>query len=159
MYTDIDPHKMSWCPSYGLRVYSILQIDHNDLISSCINSLTGKSTGGCTGLLIHPPQGLDWKKKKIEIYFPPISKVGRSLWLSKSCINLFWLRRSVSSCSQTIPEALAKFWRAAGSEFKAFGYMVLKLRSIAFQRCIWRGGLPLVEMAENEIFSKKRPEK
>ena len=30
-----------------------------------------------------------------------------------------------SSCSQTIPEALAKFWRAAGSKFKAFGYTQL----------------------------------
>ena len=37
--------------------------------------------------------------------------------------------------------------------------MVRKLRSIAFQRCIWRGGLPLVEMAENEDFLQKRPEK
>ena len=62
---------------------------------------------------------------------------------------------SVRSCSQTIPEALAKFWRAAGSKVKAFAYMVRKLRSIAFQRCIWRGGLPLVEMAENEDFLQK----
>ena len=34
--------------------------------------------------------------------------------------------------------------------------MVRKLRSIAFQRCIWRGGLPLVEMAENEDFLQKK---
>ena len=66
------------------------------------------------------------------------------------------LRRSVRSCSQTIPEALAKFWEAAGSQFKAFSYMVRKLKSIAFQRCIWRGGLPLVEMAENEDFLQKK---
>ena len=46
------------------------------------------------------------------------------------------IRRSVRSCSQTIPEALAKIWRAAGSKVKAFSYMVRKLRSIAFQRCI-----------------------
>ena len=46
------------------------------------------------------------------------------------------LRRSVRSCSQTIPEALAKFWWAAGSKVRAFSYMVRKLRSIAFQRCI-----------------------
>ena len=46
------------------------------------------------------------------------------------------LRRSARSCSQTIPEALAKIWRAAGSKVKAFSYMVRKLRSIAFQRCI-----------------------
>ena len=46
------------------------------------------------------------------------------------------LGRSGRSCSQTIPEALAKFWRAAGSKVLAFGYMVRKLRSIAFQRCI-----------------------
>ena len=71
--------------------------------------------------------------------------------------NLVW--RSVRYCSQTIPEALAKFWRAAGSKVLAFGYMVRKLRSIAFQRCIWRGGLPLVEMAENEDFLQKRPVK
>ena len=62
----------------------------------------------------------------------------------------------VRSCSQTIPEALAKIWRAAGSKVRAFSYMVRKLRSIAFQRCIWRGGLPLVEMAENEDFLKKK---
>ena len=67
-----------------------------------------------------------------------------------------WLRRSVRSCSQTIPEALAKIWWAAGSKVKAFSYMVRKLRSIAFQRCIWRGGLPLVEMAENEDFLQKK---
>ena len=66
------------------------------------------------------------------------------------------LRRSARSCSQTIPEALAKIWRAAGSEVKAFSYMVRKLRSIAFQRCIWRGGLSLVEMAENEDFLQKK---
>ena len=46
------------------------------------------------------------------------------------------LGRSVRSCSQTIPEALAKIWRAAGSKVKVFSYMVRKLRSIAFQRCI-----------------------
>ena len=69
----------------------------------------------------------------------------------------FWLlRRSVRSCSQTIPEALAKIWRAAGSEVRAFSYMVRTLRSIAFQRCIWRGGHPLVEMAENEDFLQKK---
>ena len=66
------------------------------------------------------------------------------------------LGRSVRSCSQTIPEALAKIWRAAGSKVRAFSYMVRKLRSIAFQRCIWRGGLPLVEMAENEDFLQKK---
>ena len=48
----------------------------------------------------------------------------------------FAIRRSVRSCSQTIPEALAKIWQAAGSNLRAFSYMVRKLRSIAFQRCI-----------------------
>ena len=71
-------------------------------------------------------------------------------------IYIIQLRRSVRSCSQTIPEALAKFWRAAGPKVKAFAYMVRKLRSIAFQRCIWRGGLPLVEMAENKDFLQKK---
>ena len=69
------------------------------------------------------------------------------------------LWRSVRSCSQTIPEALAKIWRAAGSKVKAFSYMVRTLRSIAFQRCIWRGGPPLVEMAENEGFLQKKARK
>ena len=69
---------------------------------------------------------------------------------------IYQIRRSVRSCSQTIPEALAKIWRAAGSKVRAFSYMVRKLRSIAFQRCIWRGGLPLVEMAENEDFLQKK---
>ena len=51
-------------------------------------------------------------------------------------LMVLMLRRSVRSCRQTIPEALAKFWRATVSKFKAFSYMVRKLRSIAFQRCI-----------------------
>ena len=54
----------------------------------------------------------------------------------KQHIVCLHLRRSVRSGSQTIPEALAKIWRAAGSKVRAFSYMVRKLRSIAFQRCI-----------------------
>ena len=83
------------------------------------------------------------------------SKVAKAL-KKKIYLSDFVIRRSVRSCSQTIPEALAKFWRAASSKFKAFGYMVRKLRSIAFQRCTWRGGPPLVEMAENEEFLEKK---
>ena len=75
------------------------------------------------------------------------------------CWDRMYIWRSVRSCSQTIPEALAKIWRAAGSKVKAFSYMVRTLRSIAFQRCIWRGGPPLVEMAENEGFLQKKARK
>ena len=65
------------------------------------------------------------------------------------------IRRSVRSCSQTIPEALAKIWRAAGSKVRAFSYMVRKLRSIAFQRCIaWRG-VNGVKMGQNNDFLPK----
>ena len=39
------------------------------------------------------------------------------------------------------------------------GYMVKKPRSIAFQRCIWRGGLHLVEISQNKDFLKKLAEK
>ena len=34
-----------------------------------------------------------------------------------------------------------------------------KLRSIAFQRCILRGGLPLVEVSQNEDFLQKTASK
>ena len=37
--------------------------------------------------------------------------------------------------------------------------MVRKLRSIAFQRCILRGGLPLVEVSQNEDFVQKTASK
>ena len=86
----------------------------------------------------------------------PTNRIQRDFSLGPSYGWTESIRRSVRSCSQTIPEALAKFWRAAGSKVKAFAYMVRKLRSIAFQRCIWRGGLPLVEMAENKDFPKKK---
>ena len=39
------------------------------------------------------------------------------------------------------------------------GYMVKKPRSIAFQRCIWRGGLHLVEISQNEDFLQKNGQK
>ena len=39
------------------------------------------------------------------------------------------------------------------------GYMVKTPRSIAFQRCIWRGGLHLVEISQNKDFLKKLAEK
>ena len=71
-------------------------------------------------------------------YFLPSVRNAQSSVLSpqSSFLSQQSLRRSVRSCSQTIPEAIAKFWRAAGPKVKAFGYMVRKLRSIAFQRRI-----------------------
>ena len=38
-------------------------------------------------------------------------------------------------------------------------YMVKKPRSTAFQPCIWRGGLHLVEISQNEDFLKKMAKK
>ena len=65
------------------------------------------------------------------------------------------LRHTVSLRAHSIPEALAKFWRLVGSVNLELGYMVRKLRSVAFQRCIWRGGLHLAEMGENDDFLQK----
>ena len=62
------------------------------------------------------------------------------------------VRHTVSLRAQTIPEALAKFWLLVGSIDLGLGYTVRKLRSMAFQRCIWRGGLHLAKMGENEDF-------
>ena len=67
----------------------------------------------------------------------------------------FFLRHTVSLRAQTIPEALAKFWWLVGSLNLELGYMVRKLRSIAFQRCIWRGGQQFAEMGENAEFLQK----
>ena len=72
---------------------------------------------------------------------------------SRTHINYIW--HTVSLRAETIPEALAKFWRLLGSLNLVLGYTVRKLRSIAFQRCIWRGGLLLAEMGENEDFLHK----
>ena len=73
----------------------------------------------------------------LKFLFANISDAIHFLCLSSFfCGYIIHIGRSVRSCSQTIPEALAKIWLAAGSKVKAFSYMVRKLRSIAFQRCI-----------------------
>ena len=59
------------------------------------------------------------------------------------------------SCDETIPEALQKILRPTGSIFLGGGYTVIKMRSIAFQRCISWGGVNGVEMGQNNDFLQK----
>ena len=65
----------------------------------------------------------------------------------------------VRYCDESFPEALPKFWRPAGWKKYFFKNTIKKLRSIAFQRCILRGGLPLVEVSQNEDFVQKTASK
>ena len=62
-------------------------------------------------------------------------------------------------CDESFPEALPKIWRPAGWTKYFFKNTIKKLRSIAFQRCILRGGLPLVEVSQNEDFVQKTASK
>ena len=65
------------------------------------------------------------------------------------------LRHYVRSCDETIPEALQKILRPTGSNLLGGGEMVIKMRSIAFQRCISCGGVNGVEMGQNNDFLQK----
>ena len=72
------------------------------------------------------------------------------------CVYLCVLRRSVRSCSQTIPEALAKFWRAVGSKVKAFSYMVrevVKKKRIFYGQADRKGGAPWPDRSICEKFN------
>ena len=69
------------------------------------------------------------------------------------------LRHYVRYCDESFPEALPKFWRPAGWKKYFFKNTMRKLRSIAFQRCILRGGLPLVEVSQNKDFLQKTASK
>ena len=69
------------------------------------------------------------------------------------------IRHYVRYCDESFPEALPKFWRPAGWKKYFFKNTIKKLRSIAFQRCILRGGLPLVEVSQNEDFVQKTASK
>ena len=67
----------------------------------------------------------------------------------------FSFRQGIRSFLQSSPDVSPKFWRLVGCFKFRLLTANLKPRSIAFQRCIWRGGPHLVEISQNEDFLKK----
>ena len=88
---------------------------------------------------------------------------GFTWWMSQySLFELVWRRciwQGLSIEENICPDASSKFWRFAGFTKYFFKNTIRKLRSIAFQRCILRGGLPLVEVSQNEDFVQKTASK
>ena len=70
-----------------------------------------------------------------------------------------WVRRTVSWCNQVSPEALAKFWRPAGSKKLLCWGTCRKLRCTAFRICLSWGGVALVEVGQKKDFLQKSAEK